>query len=323
MSDQHENQQSASYSGNYQAHFGRVHPAFHYNFPPPPFPEYPIPPPTFPGTIGYRPPPQTPHLFPSYESLASFPPTQNHFITNHLQQVNNYPYPVHNIGSHQHPPMLDGSMSYGQPTSIRSENYSQHIRPSKKSLPNRHASVKQSASSLTGQEHYKTHRNSLPEDKHSVPEEYSSLTPEEIIESEKKTWTRCAPADLYYTRDPENSRLMHGTEKLRVTIERFRENLLERGEKARMVQPKFEYPSRKNRRHSMQCSGSCKEKGKKTYDSETSTSDSSSEEDEVDLVLQELERKKQHPARLHPELWFNDAGEMNDGPLCRCRFYYK
>lgn len=34
--------------------------------------------------------------------------------------------------------------------------------------------------------------------------------------------------------------------------------------------------------------------------------------------MEELTRKQQHPDRLHPEMWYNDIGEMNDGPLCRC-----
>lgn len=34
--------------------------------------------------------------------------------------------------------------------------------------------------------------------------------------------------------------------------------------------------------------------------------------------MEELQRKQQHPDRLHPEMWYNDPGEMNDGPLCRC-----
>lgn len=40
--------------------------------------------------------------------------------------------------------------------------------------------------------------------------------------------------------------------------------------------------------------------------------------DEDDRTMEELMAKKQHPQRLHPEMWFNDPGEMNDGPLCRC-----
>lgn len=34
--------------------------------------------------------------------------------------------------------------------------------------------------------------------------------------------------------------------------------------------------------------------------------------------MQELTKKIQHPHRLHPDLWHNEVGEMNDGPLCRC-----
>nr|KAG5706615.1 hypothetical protein BaRGS_005685 [Batillaria attramentaria] len=34
--------------------------------------------------------------------------------------------------------------------------------------------------------------------------------------------------------------------------------------------------------------------------------------------MEEMERKKKHPHCLHPELWYNDPGEMNNGPLCRC-----
>ncbi|VDP39816.1 unnamed protein product [Soboliphyme baturini] len=31
-----------------------------------------------------------------------------------------------------------------------------------------------------------------------------------------------------------------------------------------------------------------------------------------------MTRKQRHPARLHKELWFNEPGQMNDGPFCRC-----
>lgn len=34
--------------------------------------------------------------------------------------------------------------------------------------------------------------------------------------------------------------------------------------------------------------------------------------------MEELTRKISHPHRLHTDLWYNDAGEMNDGPFCRC-----
>ena len=90
-----------------------------------------------------------------------------------------------------------------------------------------------------------------------------SLTPEEIIENEKKTWTRCAPADLFYVRDESNPRLMKGTEKLQRVIDEFENELINRGKKARQSQPKFEDPpvSRKDRNHSGRCGASCKGNG--------------------------------------------------------------
>ncbi|KAJ7372321.1 hypothetical protein OS493_019765 [Desmophyllum pertusum] len=35
-------------------------------------------------------------------------------------------------------------------------------------------------------------------------------------------------------------------------------------------------------------------------------------------VTEIRKRKIGDPKRLHPELWFNEAGETNDGPVCRC-----
>lgn len=37
-----------------------------------------------------------------------------------------------------------------------------------------------------------------------------------------------------------------------------------------------------------------------------------------DFAYNELKRKQSHPNRLHPELWYNEKGELNDGPVCRC-----
>ncbi|ESP05057.1 hypothetical protein LOTGIDRAFT_230088 [Lottia gigantea] len=34
--------------------------------------------------------------------------------------------------------------------------------------------------------------------------------------------------------------------------------------------------------------------------------------------MEELERKKKHPHLLHSEMWYNEPGQVNDGPLCRC-----
>lgn len=52
-----------------------------------------------------------------------------------------------------------------------------------------------------------------------------------------------------------------------------------------------------------------------------SSSDSDEDEfnvDEDDASMEELTNKIKHPQRLHKDLWHNEPGEMNDGPLCRC-----
>lgn len=55
------------------------------------------------------------------------------------------------------------------------------------------------------------------------------------------------------------------------------------------------------------------------FQADKCSSDSSSNEElEEDRTMEELSRKTQHPYRLHSDLWHNETGEMNDGPLCRC-----
>ncbi|KAJ8279937.1 hypothetical protein COCON_G00070030 [Conger conger] len=53
-------------------------------------------------------------------------------------------------------------------------------------------------------------------------------------------------------------------------------------------------------------------------ESDGGSSCSSSSDSEVFDVIAEIKRKKAHPDRLHEELWYNDPGQMNDGPLCKC-----
>lgn len=138
--------------------------------------------------------------------------------------------------------------------------------------------------------------------------------------SSKEIWTRCAPADLYYARDSKNSKLMFGTERLNAVLNKFKKELVERGESARSSQPTSQHsPLPKRHRHSRKtCSSKCKEQGG-SHSSDSSSEDEDDEDDAIADVIEEMERKMKHPARLHPELWFNDPGEMNDGPLCRCR----
>ncbi|KAL6440955.1 hypothetical protein ACFW04_003384 [Cataglyphis niger] len=132
---------------------------------------------------------------------------------------------------------------------------------------------------------------------------------EGILENEKKIWTRTAPADLYYFRDENNPKIMKSTVKLQELCMTFKRLLIDRATEARALQPPYEPPPRKTRARL------CRHKSEACS---SSSSDSDSSIDEDDRTMEELMAKKQHPQRLHPEMWFNDPGEMNDGPLCRC-----
>ncbi|CAK9812701.1 Ribonuclease 3 [Anthophora quadrimaculata] len=140
-------------------------------------------------------------------------------------------------------------------------------------------------------------------------DELSAMGPEGIMENARKVWTRTAPADLYYSRDENNPKIMRGTTKLHELCELFKKILLDRAASARALQPPYEPPPRKTRARL------CRHKSEACS---SSSSDSDSSMDEDDRTMEELMAKKQHPQRLHPEMWFNDPGEMNDGPLCRC-----
>lgn len=326
MDDHNNTNQQPSYPFNNGYHYSQTNhfiPTMHYNFPPPPFHEMNIPPPSLPLGCEFQQPP--PYTLAPHALQLSYPPMPDPFTPSY-SQVSQYSTGQY-VTLQQHVPAWNPVQSNAtQPLVSRLQGpYSGHKPVSKRPLSSRASekpAMSRSISLATGRsEQRKASQNSTYEEEHiTEPDQYSSITPEEIMENERKIWTRCAPADLYYTRDVANPRLMRGTDKLKITINQFSNDLLKRGDEARTMQPKFDYPSRKTRKHGAHCGGPCKEKAKKACESDSSTSDSSSEEeDEVDLVLQELERKKQHPARLHPELWYNDPGEMNDGPLCRCR----
>ncbi|XP_064214170.1 ribonuclease 3 [Tribolium castaneum] len=139
--------------------------------------------------------------------------------------------------------------------------------------------------------------------------ELAKVDHEEVLEQEKNIWTRSTPSDLYYRKDESNARVTRATKRLTQLCDKFNDCLVMRAAKVNKLKPKYEPPPRKNRARL------CKHKSE-----ESSSSGSSEEEltDEEDCTMEELQRKQQHPDRLHPEMWYNDPGEMNDGPLCRC-----
>lgn len=130
----------------------------------------------------------------------------------------------------------------------------------------------------------------------------------ELAESEEKQfWVRSSPADVYYKRTHNNIEVQ-ATPRLEALCELFERELLVRAQTARAEMPKYTPPPRKERRRL------CKHKSEVC-----SSSDDSDEEfhPEQDCSMEELSMKTQHPHRLHADLWHNEAGEMNDGPLCR------
>lgn len=81
---------------------------------------------------------------------------------------------------------------------------------------------------------------------------------DDILEEEKKVWTRSTPAELFYTRDENDMKIIRATPKLLELCDRFREDLLTRSQKVNALKPKYEPPPRKNRARL------CKHKSKST-----------------------------------------------------------
>uniref|UniRef100_A0A3B1ILH9 Ribonuclease 3 n=1 Tax=Astyanax mexicanus TaxID=7994 RepID=A0A3B1ILH9_ASTMX len=151
------------------------------------------------------------------------------------------------------------------------------------------------------------------------PEELSPVQrhDEEREEEEllKPAWIRCTHSENYYSNDPMDQvgdSTVVGTSKLRDLYERFEEELVRRQDRAKATRPKWEPPKTKLDLDQDESSSESE------CDSDGDSSCSSSSDSEVFDVIAEIKRKKAHPDRLHDELWYNDPGQMNDGPLCKC-----
>ncbi|XP_047673311.1 ribonuclease 3 isoform X1 [Tachysurus fulvidraco] len=145
---------------------------------------------------------------------------------------------------------------------------------------------------------------------------YKETEDEDEEEILKPAWIRCTHAENYYSNDPMDQvgdSTVVGTSKLRDLYERFEEELGRRQERAKSSRPRWEPPKTKLDLDHADESSSDSE-----CDSDGDSSCSSSSDSEVFDVIAEIKRKKAHPDRLHDELWYNDPGQMNDGPLCKC-----
>ena len=79
----------------------------------------------------------------------------------------------------------------------------------------------------------------------------------EILAQEKKVWTRSAPADLYYRRDPENPLRSLATDKLDALCSRFQE---ECADKIIRLRGDEHYKGPKLKRILKRCKGCCDER---------------------------------------------------------------
>ncbi|XP_050076547.1 ribonuclease 3 [Anopheles maculipalpis] len=127
-------------------------------------------------------------------------------------------------------------------------------------------------------------------------------------DEDRTVWVRSSPAELYYKRVSE--KVVESTTRLDALCTLFDGELIQRAERIRATQTPYNPPPRK-RKMKM-----CRHRHDKCSSSSESSDGELEFEDECSM--EELTAKIKHPLRLHVDLWYNDPGEMNDGPLCRC-----
>ncbi|XP_069814236.1 ribonuclease 3 isoform X2 [Dendropsophus ebraccatus] len=153
----------------------------------------------------------------------------------------------------------------------------------------------------------------MVKDKEPLDEGLLDRNDEEDEDLLKPVWVRCTHSESYYSSDPMDQvgdSTVVGTSRLRDLYDKFEEELGKRQSKSRAARPAWEPPKTK-----------LDEDLESSSDSDCDTDEdscSSSSDSEVFDVIAEIKRKKAHPDRLHEELWYNDPGQMNVGPLCKC-----
>lgn len=136
----------------------------------------------------------------------------------------------------------------------------------------------------------------------------SNMSIQQIIDYEKKKWSRPAPTDVYFKKPGDDSEVTFGNKIVLDICDEFENTLGKRVSKINENKPVICKPRKVNVNvHKHVCSG---------YGS--STSDEDEDYEKENSTFKELDRKYSHPDRLHPELWYNEVGEMNDGPMCKC-----
>ncbi|KFD67209.1 hypothetical protein M514_07574 [Trichuris suis] len=160
-----------------------------------------------------------------------------------------------------------------------------------------------------------------------LPEPPEGRNPRNRSIKDVKHTLRLVKDDKYYlscnvgSSADKQERIVGATSKLIGLHRAFKEKLLdvyERARKSHASSASVAQSSGLDRayKHTAKCclfsdhSSSSSSSGEASDSGSTSGSDSSRR--------RAIYRKQSHPARLHPDLWFNERGEMNDGPVCRC-----
>ncbi|CAF3412899.1 unnamed protein product [Rotaria sp. Silwood1] len=210
-------------------------------------------------------------------------------------------------------------------------NFDQSSRNDDRNIPRREPSILSPVSKRR-----RINNNKIEDEYHdsSSDEEINNVS----ITKTKPQYVRTCTSELYYRRDEQNSRLIHATQKLKDLCEKFRSDVLVQREKFRKDNKIFDEPDHSNMFHkAKQISSNIKSNKSQIKSKDVSSESGEEDEDEEEeeegeeegeataaslasdnLLTLEIERKQQVSDRLHPELWFNEYKQGNDGPVCRC-----
>uniref|UniRef100_A0AAG5DGQ9 Ribonuclease 3 n=1 Tax=Anopheles atroparvus TaxID=41427 RepID=A0AAG5DGQ9_ANOAO len=315
-------------------------------------PNFNIPPPNFPAT-GRHPTPAAPY----YRDRSGHSAGSGQYQSNHHQSYKHHGYTggaSHYSSSRRygesssssssstgsgypppsshHPPSAHRNSSYSSRSSVskhpamnsgRSHSVPSNVDRSGRSRPDRSSSCRResddSVSSSGDRRNSRHSRFKVDTERAEIlskwcrnfcetSEDIARKLAEMANDEDRTVWVRSSPAELYYKR--VSDRVVESTPRLDTLCTLFDEELIRRAEQIRAKQPPYNPPPRK-RKMKM-----CRHKHDKCSSSSESSDDEIEFEDECSM--EELTAKIKHPLRLHVDLWYNDPGEMNDGPLCRC-----
>nr|AEF32762.1 DROSHA [Ascaris suum] len=161
----------------------------------------------------------------------------------------------------------------------------------------------------------------------------------ELTVANSENWSQTLAAGRYYARNSKGEQ--YATKELLRLQKRFAEEIIDGIAKQKAEQPKLDPPDIPTFHDNCKCghqsdTDSEDEDTKESEgEDEGELSDSSSEGENVNfagmseskkhntVARKEANRKRNHPAILHPDLCFNEVAQMNDGPECRCSWAAK